>query len=145
MSGTPSKWIFTAPAACLRKKVIKWLSVMCVKPGTTSTVWAFLTMSLKIKQRSPGSVNHVPQCETPPHIYLGVATLIPSSLSTLTCILCLAVFSLHICMCLHLSLCLSVFLLITISLEWCSLKVIIPKYFGERCAWQLHIPLSLPP
>ena len=70
VSGTPSQCIFIAPAACPRKKTIQWPSVMYVKPGTTNTAWTFLAMFLKAKQRSPGSVNHVPQCETPPSILL---------------------------------------------------------------------------
>ena len=60
--------------------MIKWPSAMYVKPGTTNTAWTFLTMFLK-KKMSPGSVNHVPQCETLPNIllyivYPGVATCI---------------------------------------------------------------------
>ena len=60
--------------------MIKWPSAMYVKPGTTNTAWTFLTMFLK-KKMSPGSVNHVPQCETLPSIllytvYPGVATCI---------------------------------------------------------------------
>ena len=43
--------------------MIKWLSVTHVKLGTTSTALIFLTIFLTKKQRSPGSVNYVPQCE----------------------------------------------------------------------------------
>ena len=38
-----------------------------VIPGTTNTAWTFLTMFLKKKRMSPGSVN---QCETLPSILL---------------------------------------------------------------------------
>ena len=51
--------------------MIKWPSVMYVKPGTTNTAWMFLTMFLK-KKMSPGSVNHVPQYETLPSILLYI-------------------------------------------------------------------------
>ena len=67
--------------------MIKWPSVMYVKPGTTNTAWTFLTMFLM----SPGSVNHVPQCETLPSIllyivYPGVATCIDyQSILSLLC------------------------------------------------------------
>ena len=70
--------------------MIKWPSAMYVKPGTTNTAWTFLTMFLK-KKMSPGSVNHVPQCETLPSIllyivYPGVATCIDyQSILSLLC------------------------------------------------------------
>ena len=71
--------------------MIRWPSVMYVKPGTTNTAWTFLAMFLKKKKMSPGSVNHVPQCETLPSIllcivYPGVATCIDyQSILSLLC------------------------------------------------------------
>ena len=38
MSGAHGQWTFTDPAVCLRKTVIKWLSVTDVKHGSTNTV-----------------------------------------------------------------------------------------------------------
>ena len=46
ISGTPSRWTFTAPATYPRKKTIQCSSVMYVKPGTTSS-WMLLSFSLE--------------------------------------------------------------------------------------------------
>ena len=37
VSGTRSQWTFTVPAACQKKKAIKWPSVTCTRHGATST------------------------------------------------------------------------------------------------------------
>ena len=161
MSGTPSQCIFIAPAACPRKKMIQWPSVMYVKPGTTNTAWTFLTVFLKAKQRSPGSVNHVPQCETrlvycSTQVWPHVLITSPSSLSYVsfsgTCLSLYIYISYiyvsapsHICTCLSLSLSLSLVLSLSLSLCLClSLSLSLCLFFlSLSLSHSLSLSLSL--